>query len=389
MTQHDPWLIRDDCRLYRGDRPCRFNRLCAGCPHYQPTGRRVCIIKLGALGDVIRTLCILPYLKQQDPDCRVTWVTSPAALAFIADHPQIDHVVGFDGPAALALQQQRFDTLISLDKEPEPTALAMAIDARRKLGIGMAASGKPVPLNAQARRYFALGLCDELKFHKNQATYPQLIYEAMGWPYHGQAYRLPLSEEDRAAAAQVLGESGWSTHGPTVGINVGAATTFANKMWPVDRLVDLLGRLRAAEPQTQLVLLGGPAEQQRMQAIAQRVPACIHPGNDHPAGRFVGLIDHCDVVFCGDTLAMHLAIARRRGVVAFFGPTCSQEIDLFGLGEKLVADVPCGPCYKRRCDRADACLNAVSTADALSAIRRVLSHRLAGRRMPCPLPQAG
>ena len=37
----------------------------------------------------------------------------------------------------------------------------------------------------------------------------------------------------------------------------------------------------------------------------------------------------CDMVVSGDTLGMHMAIARGKFVVAWFGLSCAQEIDLF------------------------------------------------------------
>lgn len=389
MPPHETLTFRDDCRHYLGDRPCRHNRLCAGCPHYEPTGPRICIIKIGAIGDVIRTLCILPHLKHAYPGCQITWVTGPAAMAFLAGHPRIDQLLPFDANHALALQHQRFDLLLSLDKEPAPTALGLAINAREKKGIGLSPAGKPIPLNDEARPYFALGLSDELKFNHNRDSYPKLIYEAMGWTYRGQQYHLAIPDAARAAARARLLERGWLADRPTVGINVGAAETFANKMWPPARVIDLLKRLHVAQPDTQAVLLGGAREAERLDFVADRVPWAINTGGDNDAQTFVGLIDHCDVLFCGDTLAMHLAIARQRGVVAFFGPTCEQEIDLFGLGEKLIAGTPCSPCYKRKCDQADACLDAIDTGAALAAIRRVLSARLADRRTADPLERAG
>ena len=43
-----------------------------------------------------------------------------------------------------------------------------------------------------------------------------------------------------------------------------------------------------------------------------------------------------DVVVCSDTLGMHLAIALKKKIVVLFGPTCPQEIDLYGRGVKAL-----------------------------------------------------
>ncbi|MFH1862518.1 MAG: hypothetical protein ABH878_06850 [bacterium] len=79
--------IHLDCRHYRGDRPCaphkRSGVICDNCPDYQPESTRVLILKLGAAGDVLRTTCILPVLREQYCDPAVYWVTLPENLPLL------------------------------------------------------------------------------------------------------------------------------------------------------------------------------------------------------------------------------------------------------------------------------------------------------------------
>ena len=370
--------IRSDCRHYRGDKPCEQNRLCDGCAHYQPYEGRVLVVKIGALGDVIRTLCILPEIRRRYPNGQVTWVTSKAAAGFIGNHPMIDRVVVLDALSAASLETERFDEMICLDKEAGPCGLAMRADAAIKKGVGWSEHGTPVPLNTEAVGYFHLGMSDELKFRGNRKGYPQLVYEAMGWAYNGERYELPLDQQASDAARHDLESKGWRRDKPTLAIHMGAGRVFANKMWPADRVVGLLSELRGRRDDLQAVLLGGEDELEAVRYTHAELPWTIASPTDGDAQRFIAVIDACDVLFSGDTLAMHLAIARQRGVVSYLGPTCEQEIDQFGLGEKLVASVPCAPCYKRKCDRGDVCLSAISTSDAADAVLRVLADRLGG-----------
>jgi ADP-heptose:LPS heptosyltransferase len=369
-----------DCRHFRGDRPCVHGRLCPGCEHHAPYRHRVCVIKLGALGDVIRTLSILPQMRRLYDDAHVTWVSRPDGCRMIRDHPLIDRTLSFDAISAMLLQQERFDLVICLDKEPQPCALASAIKAPLKLGLGLSPEGKPIPLNREARAYFRLGLSNELKFIDNRKSYPRLIHEALGWGYDGQRYELPVDPQRRHEQRRILGAKGWRDDLPTLGINVGAAKTFANKMWPPGRIVQLIHHIRQRQVRLQILLLGGRGEGPIVDRILRHTSADvavgggIDAGTDHDEPSFVALVDACDVVFSGDTMAMHVAVALGKGVVVFFGPTCPQEIDLFGRGEKLVARTPCAPCYKRVCDSADICLQAVPVADAVAAIERVLKR---------------
>jgi heptosyltransferase-2 len=376
--------IRYDCRHYRGDRPCTHNRLCDGCGQYEPYSHNLCVIKLGALGDVIRTLCILPELRKRYPQGRITWVTLPRAARLLAGHRAIDRIVTFDAMATLRLQAERFDLLVSLDKEAEPCALAMTLTSDDKRGIGLSSLGTPAALNQEAVRYMELGLSDDLKFRLSRNSYPKLVYEALGWVYRGQRYELPLTPQLLAAGRESLTRLGWSPRRPTVGVNVGAGSVFANKMWPAKRLGEVIAMIRKDRPDVQVLLLGGAKEKPIMDRLLGQHPWAIHTGHDNDEMSFVALVDACDVLFTGDTMAMHAAIARRRRVVVFFGPTCEQEIDLFGLGEKLIARTPCGPCYKRVCDQADRCLEAITARHACAAILRQVDVAR-GRELPLPV----
>lgn len=380
-----------DCRHYKGDRPCAQNRLCDGCGRYQPYQGRILIIKIGALGDVIRTLCLLPELRRRHPSSQINWLTSPAAAAFITGHPQIDRVIPFEPFTAQALIHEQFHTLISLDKESGPCGLAMSIPAAAKLGFGLSEVGTPIPLNADAVPLFQLGLSDDLKFRRNTRGYPQLVHEALGFQYTGQRYELPVAPAAVDAVRARLSQQGWNPDRPTLGVNVGAGKVFANKMWTPQRTAQMLSELHRRHSDWQVMLVGGMEEKTTLDQLHAELPWTIHTRADNSAPHLVAIIDQLDLLFSGDTLTMHLAIARRRGSVAFFGPTCQQEIDLFGLGEKLVASIPCSPCYKHVCDRADACLSAVSIESALSAIERVMHQRLksAGRISAPEIRRAG
>ena len=75
--------LKLDCRNYRGDRPCAAGvpGVCpANCHAYEPLGHRILLIKLAALGDVIRTAALLPGLKQLWPHSQITWVSRPSGV---------------------------------------------------------------------------------------------------------------------------------------------------------------------------------------------------------------------------------------------------------------------------------------------------------------------
>ena len=79
------YVIHRDCRYFKGDRPCKPHKeegvICQDCPHYDPVSHRILIIKLGAIGDVIRTTPLLTPLRDKYPNSEITWMTwTPEAV---------------------------------------------------------------------------------------------------------------------------------------------------------------------------------------------------------------------------------------------------------------------------------------------------------------------
>lgn len=334
-------------------------------------GPRTLIIKLGALGDVVRTACLLPGLAALTDAPHVTWLTSAAARPLVERMPGVDRVLTFEPLTLTHLAVERFDTIMSLDKEPPPCSVAMSVRADRRLGMGLSRYGTVFPLNEECDAYFTLGLVDELKFHANTKTYPELIYEAMGMDYAGQDYHLEPTPVDRQAAAGLLGATGADAEGTVwVGINPGAGHVFANKAWREEGYTELIRELGRRRPDVRFLLLGGRDEAGLIERIGQATAGApvFRPGCDLPLGTFMALIERCAVVVSGDTLAMHLALATGRRSVAIFGPTCPQEIDMFGRGERIVSPIDCAPCYRRECVKSPTCQDLIPTGQVLEAV---------------------
>jgi len=149
---------------------------------------RILVIKLGALGDVLRTTPILPVLRAQYPDAHLTWVTEPSCLTLLDKNPSIHRLLALDYISTACLGVEEFDLLLSLDKEPAAAALATTVKARVKHGFGWSIEGAVRPLDDRSDYAYRLGIDDELKFRVNQKTYQQIIFEMCEWTYASQEY---------------------------------------------------------------------------------------------------------------------------------------------------------------------------------------------------------
>lgn len=380
--------LRTDCRNFRGDRPCSagVQGACpSACASYQPRGTRVLVIKLGALGDVVRTAAILPAIKQRYPNSEITWVSRPNGVRILRNNPAIDRLLPFDAESICHLEREQFHVVLSLDKEPGPTALADRVAAEQKYGMGFSRHGVAVPYDALCDDYFALGLDDNEKFYRNTKSYPQLLYEALGWNYTGQRYRLYPGKSDEAHADACFNRWNIDAAETVVGLNTGAGAVFANKNWRPPQYRALIERLHN-QSDWRVLLLGGPAEAEQNAQLAAECPGAIDAGGHHSELQFAALVNRCNAIVTGDTLGLHVAVALDVPVVALFGPTCPQEIDLFNNGEQLITKLPCAPCYRRTCDISPNCMESINVDTVWHALRRQLANAAENNHSRVPLP---
>ncbi len=368
-------IFHHDCRYFLGHKPCIFRRVCEGCPHYAPVGTRILIIKLGAMGDVLRTTPLLKGLRITYPGCHITWLTEPNVLPMLQGIEEIDHLLPYSADNVLLLENERFDQLYCFDKEPRATGLAMKIRALRKFGFGLSQYGNVMPLNQESEYTFELGINDDLKFRRNPHTYPELIYQCAGIPLEDrEEYILPDFKDEIADGRRRFESLGIHPGELKIGLNTGAGPVFATKKWTETGYIELADLL-ASRLGAKVLLLGGPeeAERNRRIAAASRHPL-IQTGTDNPIRLFAGIVANLDLMVTGDTLALHIAIGLKVPVVVILGPTCAQEIELYGRGEKVVSDFECSPCYLGQCPKERTCMDAMPASQVFSAVARVLGH---------------
>lgn len=367
-------MLKLDCIYYLGEKPCKFKRLCDGCNEYRSMGVRILVLKHAAMGDVLRTTPTLHGLKRKFPHSHITWVTDPSVADLLRYNSFIDTLLLYDASTLARLAAEEFDVILSLDKEPRVAALTMTTTAHEKLGMGLSPFGTVYPLNPEAEFYFSLGLSDELKFFQNKKAYQELVFDAIKLDYQKDDYVLEVPDRFLEFGRKRLESLGVTKRDMVVGLNTGAGGVFANKDWTTEGYVGLIERL-SHEKHVRVVLLGGKAEKEKNQEIISKSKGkAIDSGSDNSLLEFSGIVNGCDVMVTGDTLGMHIGIALKKQVLVIFGSTCSQEIELYGRGEKITPKVDCAPCYRKHCDKEVNCMNTVTVDEIYDAVKRLMAR---------------
>jgi heptosyltransferase-2 len=332
------------------------------------------------MGDVLRTTCLLPLIAGEHPRASISWVTRPESTPLLENNPYLANVVTY-GPDALAhLLSRSFDRVINLDAGRVSAELATIARGWRKDGFVLDGAGRVVATNEAARGWLSMGLFDDLK-RDNTQTYQSLMAGILGLPDEGHRYVFRLSESERSRAREHLLNLGVDLGAPVVGVNPGAGGRWELKKWREQGFVSLIDWLHE-DLGVQVLLLGGRAEEPGIERLKERVSVPVFDaGCDNEVRHFAALMGHCGVIVLGDTLAMHLGLALGRRVVVLFGPTSAAEIELYGLGEKVVPEMECLACYKATCDFIPNCMDLISFEMVAGAVRRQLE--LAGCAQGC------
>ncbi len=365
--------VKTDCRHFRPDRPCAPHKqhgvVCATCTEfYDPIRTRVLIVKLAAIGDVLRTTSLLPGIHRRWPGAHVTWVTAPGAAALFGGNRLVDRVLAYTGAAPLELLAERFDVILNPDAAAESCALAHVARGELRIGFDVDDRGTVHALSPAAEVWLEMGVRDDRK-RANTRTYQEHMAAILGVDYHREPPVLELQASDGARGRELLARHPRRPGKLVVGLNTGAGGRWRFKRWTESGYTELTRRLVSAGHR--VLLLGGPEERERNARLAAASGGeAVETGCDNSLRQFAGIVDQCDVVVTGDTLAMHVAIARGKRVVVLFGPTSLHEIEVFDRGERIAPELDCLVCYKTDCDFVPNCMESIATDAVHAAVTR-------------------
>jgi ADP-heptose:LPS heptosyltransferase len=354
-------FYRADCRYFKGHIPCDPHKKngyhCEDCPAYVPVEKRILIIKLGAIGDVIRTTPLVRAYRKLYPNCKITWITLHPDILPAGD---IDEILKLDLNAVLYVSNTRFDIAICLDKEKEAGGLMQMIQAGEKYGYELR-DGEIQPVNSHAVHKFSTGLFDDVS-KANTLSYGQEIFDICGLPYTQETYLLDNHSRENF-------EWDLDRSKPVIGLNTGCGDRWTTRLWSTEKWVELIGLIKAAGYVP--LLLGGAQEDARNRELHEKTGA-RYLGH-FPLKQFINLIDQCDLVVTQVTMGMHLTIGLGKKIVLMNNIFNPAEFDLFGKGEIVQPNKNCRCFYRGTCIDGLSCMEELPASKVFSSLERVLA----------------
>ena len=349
------------CKRFSGYKPCFPDHNCweDGCKDNIPIGKKILIINLDAMGDVLMTIAQLPGIKRKFPESTIYWVTLKNAAPLLINNPLVDHVYIFDSASIMVLQQIKFDYVLNVDKSQQSCALLDSLTSDNKLGFGLNQDGNIIPVNKGAYYNFRLGMDDNFKFKVNQRTGQDYLAETFEIDYKRDEYIFELTDDEKLFIEKYKKKVGIKNRDKVVGFNTGCSELYPNKKMTIEQHIYLIKQL--LKKKYKILLLGGPEDTERNKKLYSHFKgSVINTPTTEGLRRGICYEGISDVIVTGDSLGMHIAIALKKYVIAWFGVSCWIEIDLYDRGVKLFQDdLFCSPCWKKKCPYDLECIKMI------------------------------
>ena len=253
-----------------------------------------------------------------------------------------------------------FDIIMNVDKSTASGALTMQLKAKEKLGFGINMNSQIIPLNKGAEYNYWLGMDDHLKFKINQRTGEDYLSETLNLEYKRDYYVFNFTQLELDFIENYKKQIGVKNEDEIIGFNTGCSTLFPNKKMTIEQHIALIDKFLSFK-RFKIILLGGPEDEERNKTISENFAGqLINTPTKEGIRKGACFEDIPHLIITGDSFGMHLAIALKKYVIAWFGLSCWTEIDLFDRGVKLFPEgLFCAPCWKKVCPYNLECVQMI------------------------------
>jgi lipopolysaccharide heptosyltransferase II len=348
------------------------------------TIHRTLIIRFSSVGDIVLSTLLVRLLRRQYPEMSIDYLVKEEYAPLLRENPHISRLLLLPRTETLSelramrdrVKQGRYDLLIDIHGSLRS----------RFITFGHHRVGR---INKRKLARFLL-----VKFKWNLYPYlggappiPLRYVESvrdLGLVDDGNGLEIFPDTAARDRITQLLADARVPESLRMIGICPSARHN--NKMWIQERFAESAAQLAQSLNAGILLFGSGTEEGKRCEEVASLV------NGQEPSIKVVncaGLLaldetaaamDRCTLVITNDTGLMHLAAARKRKIVAIFGPTV-RELGFFPFGTQAAvverSGLDCRPCTHiglAYCPKGHfRCMNDISAGDVAVAAQTLLN----------------
>jgi len=328
--------------------------------------KRILVIKISSLGDLILSFPALKALKEQIHDNRLTILTSKKYSPLLYDCPYIDEIITVDNDykniksiltLSKALRRKSFDYIIDFQNNKASHLISWLSFPKKSVGYSLRwgklltknikLNREDTPLTSQERILQCIGV----KFKERK-----LIF----WK-GGTSSKIALPDNTKF-----------------IGISISASRRWESKRWPPKHIINLIKLINKNLPSYKVILIGDETAKHLADKIENSIKIrLINLCGKTTLADLSFVISKLSVFVTPDTAPLHLATALDIPTIALFGPTDptrhivkSKNITVF------TKKLDCSFCYKPQCKLSEKnlCMQKITPNEVFKKIENILRN---------------
>ena len=337
--------------------------------------RRILIVRLGSMGDIIHALPVVAALKESFPDWEIDWLVERRWRDLLEGNPLLSRIVECDtlewrkhplSPGVwasfratlAALKERRYDSVLDLQGSLKSAVASSLAGAREVIGFEKPWLKEPACATLYTRRVRTAAV------HIVDANLA--LAQALGADI--TSIRFPLPKGDPVSLPTGLPQNGFAVLNPGAG--------WRSKCWSPEGYA-LLSDALQKDFSLPVILNVGPGEE----ALAQQVQnACRRANPQLYFGNLKGLIAllrRSRLMVGPDTGPLHLAAALGVPTVGLFGPTSPERNGPYGRRHKSLRPENASTSYQHSATNGSA-MSQIRPEEVIDTIRELLREEHVG-----------
>jgi len=325
--------------------------------------RRILLIQLRRLGDVILTAGLLGDLRAAYAQSEIDFLTGASAEPLLRQHSLVSRLIVYDSQHPVRtirdVRSRHYDWVIDVQSNPRTAMLTGLSGARVRAGWEIG--------------FWSWAYTHTLPRSGGRTVYVlrerQRFLELLKVPVDVPTTRLEVTAQELSRAEELLSAAGVPPTAPRVGMVL--SVTESVRQWPVERFAELANGL--AEEGIVPLVLQNPGDLALTARLVSLSPSAVVVKTAE-LRTLLAVIASCGVLVSGDTGPAHMATALGVPRVTIYGPTDPSAWNP-GLATTIILRDP-GASVMRTRDWAAAGRHAgitgVAAESVLTSVRNLL-----------------
>ena len=334
------------------------------------TPKRILIVKLDHIGDVLLATPVLTNLRLAYPNTELHALTGTWSRVILENHPDVDKVLEYNSPMFCRhAQPTSVKDTFQLYRHLRKQKYDLLVELRGDWRIGLFSLLRVTPKRISRA---ALQIANRLGFLQFSGTHETIrnldVLKHVGIPTPQQNTTFSVPKEDEKWASNFIEDQQIKREHPLIAIHPGSPIIL--KRWHPERYAELADWL-IDQKNAQIIFVGVKDEIPVIDHIQDMMQGeSINIAGETTITQLASILQRCPVFIGNDSGPMHLAAAVGTKTIGLYGP---GDPTRFGpVGDKcqtIQKKSDCPPCLGTTCRFGEeGCMSKIQVIDVIQVI---------------------